>query len=74
MEVTVALYETLRKHYPERGRVQLEAGARVAELLSRLGIAEDDVGILVVNRKDAQFNQILEDGDLVTVIPPMGGG
>jgi sulfur carrier protein len=74
MEVTVALYETLKKHGPEGGRVRLEAGARVRDLLARLGIAEDDVGVLVVNRKDARFGQLLEDGDLVTVIPPMGGG
>lgn len=74
MEVTVALYETLKTHCPEGGRVRLKAGARVADLLARLGIAEDDVGVLVVNRKDARFDQLLDDGDIVTVIPPMGGG
>jgi sulfur carrier protein len=74
MDVTVALYETLKKHYPERGKVQLQSGARVTDLLSRLGIAEDEVGVLIVNRRDARFNQVLEDGDLVTIIPPMGGG
>lgn len=74
MDVTVALYETLKKHYPEGGRVRLENGARIADLLSRLGISEDEVGILVVNRKDARFDQVLKDGDAVTIIPPMGGG
>ncbi len=74
MDVTVALYETLKTHCPEGGRVRLEAGACVADLLARLGIAEEDVGFLVVNRKDARFNQVLEEGDIVTVIPPMGGG
>jgi sulfur carrier protein len=74
MNVTVALFETLKKHGPEGGRVRLETGARVADLLSWLGITEDDVGVLIVNRKDARFNQVLQDGDVVTVIPPMGGG
>lgn len=74
MEVTVALYETLKKHCPEGGRVRLDAGRRVADLLARLGIAEEDVGVLIVNRRDARFDQLLNDGDIVTVIPPMGGG
>jgi len=74
MEVTVTLFETLKKHQPEHGKVRLEAGARVTDLLSSLGMSEDDVGILVVNRKDAGFHQLLENGDAVTIIPPMGGG
>lgn len=74
MNVTVTLFETLKKQGPEAGSVRLEEGARVTDLLSRLGISEDDVGILVINRRDARFDQVLEDGDIVTVIPPMGGG
>jgi len=52
MEVHVTLFETLKKHQPEHGTVRLGTGARVADLLTILGISKDDVGILIVNRKD----------------------
>jgi sulfur carrier protein ThiS len=74
MEVHVTLFETLKKHQPERGTVRLGTGARVADLLTILGISKDDVGILIVNRKDACFHHLLEDQDVITIIPPLGGG
>ena len=74
MEVYVTLFETLKKHQPEGGNAKLKAGARVTDLLATLGISTDDVGILIVNRKDAGFDHQLKDRDVVTIIPPLGGG
>jgi molybdopterin converting factor small subunit len=74
MDVYITLFETLKKHQPECGKVKLEDGSRVTDLLSALGISADDVGILIVNRNDAGFDHPLQDKDVVTIIPPMGGG
>lgn len=74
MDVEVRLFESLKKHQPQGGSVRLSAGSRVADLLDALGISMDDVGVLIVNRSDGRFDQLLRNGDVVTLIPPIGGG
>lgn len=74
MDVEVRLFESLKKHQPDNGKLRLPAGARASDLITALGISADDVGILMVNRTDGRFDQLLQDGDVVTLIPPIGGG
>ncbi len=74
MNVEIRLFESLKKHQPEGGVLRLDPNARVSDLLDALGISVDDVGILMVNRADGRFDQLLQHGDVVTVIPPIGGG
>lgn len=74
MDVEVRLFESLKKHLPEGGKVQLVEGSRVCDLLTALGISTDDVGILMINRMDGRFDQLIQNGDVVTLIPPIGGG
>jgi sulfur carrier protein len=74
MDVEIRLFESLKKHQPEGVKVRLTEGSRVTDLLDALGISIDDVGILIVNRSDGRFDQQLQAGDVVTLIPPIGGG
>ncbi len=74
MEVDVSLFATFQKGRFLRQRVSLPTKATAADLLRLLAIAPDDVGILVVNRRDAPLNQSLSEGDRVTLIPVIGGG
>jgi sulfur carrier protein ThiS len=74
MDVEVRLFESLKKHQPEGGKVRLAEGSRVYDLLTAIGISTDDVGILMVNREDGRFDQLIHNGDIVTLIPPIGGG
>jgi molybdopterin synthase sulfur carrier subunit len=74
MDVEVRLFESLKKHLPEGGKVRLAEGSRISDLLIALGISTDDVGILMVNRADGRFDQLIQNGDVVTLIPPIGGG
>jgi sulfur carrier protein ThiS len=74
MDIEIRLFESLKKHQPEGAKVRLAAGSRVNDLLDALGISMDDVGILMVNRADGRFDQLLQNDDVVTLIPPIGGG
>jgi sulfur carrier protein len=74
MDVEVRLFASLKKRQPESGKVSLASNARVGDLLEALGISMDEVGILMVNRADGCFDQLLKNGDVVTLIPPIGGG
>jgi sulfur carrier protein len=74
MDVEIRLFESLKKHQPRGGKVRLATGSRVSDLLDALGISMDDVGVLIVNQSDGRFDQLLRNGDVVTLIPPIGGG
>jgi molybdopterin synthase sulfur carrier subunit len=74
MEVDIHLFSTLQKKLFRNARVQLQDGACITDVLTLLAISLDDVGILVVNHRDATFDQQLHEGDAITIIPPIGGG
>ena len=75
MRVTVKHYALLKKEDSERSRqVDLERDGTVDDLLISLGLKQEDVGILVVNGKEAGWGQTLQENDVVTLIPHIGGG
>jgi molybdopterin converting factor small subunit len=43
-------------------------------ILSSIGIEKEDVAILLVNGQDAKFDQVMNEGDYISVFPPVGGG
>jgi len=59
---------------PAEQRVALPEGSRIRDLLARLALPEAEVGVVLVNRGDASFDTPLQEGDRVTLIPPIGGG
>lgn len=76
--VTVRLYAGLGREAgaaaaPER-RCCLPAAAAVGDLLARLEIAPDDVGVVVINGRVASKTAPLADGDEVGLFPPLAGG
>jgi sulfur carrier protein ThiS len=75
MKVTVNHIAALKPDV-ERGQrtIQLAPGDTVKDLLSKIGVEESNVGILMVSGKQATFDQQLKDNDRVTIIPPIGGG
>jgi sulfur carrier protein len=73
MNIEVRLFATLR-----RGRFKKEVKEYEActpqVILKDLSIDLSDVAILLVNGRDGQLQQNLNDGDVVSVFPPVGGG
>lgn len=74
ISVEVSLFATLQNNRFQHAEITLKDDASTMDLISHLNISEKEVGILVVNRKDASFDQALNNGDRVTIIPPIGGG
>ena len=72
MDIEIRLFESLKKHQPEGAKVRLSEGSRVTDLLDALGISMDDVGVLIVNRSDGRFDQCMQNGNIVNLIPPSG--
>ena len=74
MRVLVSLYSALRIDRFAEAEVELPEGATVADLLDKLQIPLQDVGIVMVNARSGTFQQKLQAGDRITLIPPIGGG
>ena len=54
--------------------VNLEKGSDLNDLLEHLDIAPSKTGIIFIDRRQALLDDVLKDGDNVTIIPPIGGG
>jgi MoaE-MoaD fusion protein len=74
MGVTVRLFAGLRERAGVAER-ELEGVARVADVWPALGLGAEPDGLLyAVNRRYAEREQELADGDEVALIPPVSGG
>ncbi|MGB9769525.1 MULTISPECIES: MoaD/ThiS family protein [Caldisericum] len=74
MNVKVKLYGDYLKYGPEETYIDIEEDSTVEDVLNRLGIKERKYIIVLVNLKRAWFEDKLNDGDVVSVFSPVGGG
>jgi molybdopterin synthase sulfur carrier subunit len=74
MTIAVRLFATLREGRGKELALEVPASATPRVILGRLEIAEKDVAILLVNGRDGDPGAPLEDGDRVSLFPPVGGG
>jgi sulfur carrier protein len=79
MEIEVKLFATLRDYLPKgssRFSCKMEVGGstRVQDILSRLKIPEEIPKIILINGVHGKREQILKDGDVLSIFPPVAGG
>lgn len=80
MQITVRLLASYRQYLPRFAvdgsgyRLQVESGACVAQVLAALPIPPTDAFTFFVNGRHAERNQVLEDGDVLSIFPAVGGG
>jgi sulfur carrier protein ThiS len=72
MQVQVKLFVTLRKNRIQN--VELPEGSDAKDLIHQLGIPIEEVGILGVNGRQATLDQKLEEGNVIYIMPFVGGG
>ena len=79
MKVEVALFATLAAYLPAAGggdsvTLDLPDGTTVGQVIESLEIPADLDCLRVVNGRDAPPEQVLSDGDVLSVFPPLAGG
>ena len=74
MTVKVKLYGDYLKYGPEETYIDLPENSTVEDALNRFNIKERKYIIVLVNLKRAWFEDRLNDGDIVSVFSPVGGG
>ena len=74
MVVEVKLFATFRENRFKEKEMELPEGSSAAEVLSHLKIPQDQLGILLVNGRDASVGRKLVGNDVVSIFPAIGGG
>ncbi len=74
MEVQIKLFATLREGRGKTLTKEFSSPATPKLVLESLSIDEEDVAILLVNGIDGKLDQELQDGDVLSIFPPVGGG
>lgn len=77
MKVKVKLFFWLGK-YSQTGNelqeVELTPNSTINQLLENIGIHPEKVALIFVNGKQQKMSTVLQEGDEVTLFPPVAGG
>jgi molybdopterin converting factor small subunit len=79
MEIEVKLFAMLRDYLPKGSgrfscKMEVDRQTRVQDIFSRLKIPEEMPKIILVNGIHGKKGQILEEGDVLSIFPPVAGG
>lgn len=74
MTVTVKLYLAFRLGRFSTGAVELTPPATVGHLVNQLGLADEEIGMALVNGRQAELDRALGRDDVVQLFPVVGGG
>lgn len=77
-KVELRLFGHLREYLPMKGepgvQVDVAEGSSIQDLIEKLGIPPSDPKIVLVNGLHAPKEQLLQEGDRVSIFPPIAGG
>lgn len=76
MKIYVKAYGLLQRYLMNKKEVELrlKQGSTVATVFHKLKKPKSEIWMVSVNGKIANENTILNDGDLVAIFEPVGGG
>ena len=79
MEIEVKLFATLRDYLPKGSnrfscKLEVDVQTRVQDILLKLKIPEEMPKIILINGVHGKKEQVLKDGDVLSIFPPVAGG
>lgn len=74
MQVNVKLFATLREGRFSVEKTELQENSRVLDVIRKYDLPLEEVAICLVNGRDADNEQVLKNGDTISIFPPVGGG
>jgi len=84
LNIELKLFITFKKYLPDnatdgKATVSMAEGATLADLLNRIGLPLAEPKIIILNgvsqgTTDDTYGRPLQNGDTVSIFPPVGGG
>lgn len=80
MKIKIKLLTQMKQYLPDSDipgntrSVEVKDHTTIREVLSVLGIPEDIPKVILLNDRQGRLDNILNEGDAVTIVPPVGGG
>lgn len=74
MQVNVKLFATLRDGRFKQEKMELGDNTKVFDVLEKCNLPLEEVAISMVNGRDVTNDHQLQDGDTLSLFPPVGGG
>ena len=79
LNIEIRLFANLAKFLPpdsknKRAKIDVKDGVSIAEVLEELNIPKDTTSVIMVNGAHQKIDVKLNDGDVLSVIPPVTGG
>ncbi len=74
MQIKIKLFATHRNNRGKIVYLDFFEAMTPRYVIDTLGIAEEDVAILLINGRDGLMDQVLVEEDYLSIFPPVGGG
>ena len=74
MRITVKLFATFRNNRFKTAEQEHPEGTVCRQIIHGLGLTEAEIGVIMVSGRHAALDQVLRDGDTLSLFPLIGGG
>lgn len=74
MNITVKLFATFRNGRFKIDEQEWPEGSDCRRLVASLGLTEEEIGIVLINGRHVPLEQVLYQGDTLSLFPLVGGG
>ncbi|HPY37074.1 MAG TPA: MoaD/ThiS family protein [Clostridia bacterium] len=74
MKLVVKLFASLREGRGKETIIELSGASTPKTIIKELNIPEEDVAIIMINGRRSEADTQLNEGDIVSLFPPVGGG
>lgn len=74
MQITVKLFASFRLKWFKEAVKDCPPGTEIMDIVNEIRIPDHEIGIVLINGQHASLRDTLHDGDVVSLMPLMGGG
>ncbi len=74
MNIELRLFATFREGREKKYFLEVEEGTKLIDIVNKFEIAQEEVSIALINGIDGRLDRSLNEGDVLALFPPVGGG
>jgi len=74
MKITIKLFATLRDFGPDIQEMSVSENSTIEKVVKSLNLPEEIPLLTIVNGVHTDSKEVLKEGDVLALFPPVGGG